>query len=454
MQYGKLPPVMKIQISDHFTFKKLIRFVLPSIAMIIATSLYGNVDGFFVTNWVGETPFAAINLSWPLIMIFGGVGFVFGTGGSAVVATALGENEADRANQNFSLIIYFGIALGILLGAIGFIFAPQFGVLLGADGELLKCSIKYMRILFCFTPAFILQNMFQSLCSTASKPKLGLDATIIAGVGNIVLDAIFIVGLKWGLVGAAIGTAMSQFFGGIVPLIFFARENDTNFKLCIPKFHRKVITKTCTNGVSEFVNNLTLSIVIILYNLKLMEIAGQNGVNAFGIIQYINFTFISVFIGIVMGSAPIISFNNGANDYAELQNVFKKEVTLLLSSGVILFGLAELLSKPFVYVFIQENKELFDMSVHGLRIFCIAFLLMGFNMLGSSLFTALENGGISAVIAFIRSFVFPIAALYTIPTLLGNTLDSVWICQIIIEAFSFVMVLSFILGFRKRYKYL
>ena len=444
---------MKIEISEHFTFKKLIRFVLPSIAMMIATSMYGNVDGFFVTNWVGETPFAAINLTWPLIMIFGGIGFVFGTGGSAVVATALGENDRERANQNFSLIIYAGFLLGVILGALGFIFAPQFGTLLGADGELLKCSIKYMRILFCFTPFFILQNIFQSLCSTASKPKLGLWATIAAGVGNIALDATFIVGLKWGLLGAAIGTGMSQFFGGIVPLAFFAKENDTCFKLCIPKWRGKVIIKTCTNGVSEFVNNLTLSIVIILYNLKLMEIAGQNGVNAFGIIQYINFTFISVFIGIVMASAPIFSFNNGANDYAELQNVFKKVVTLLLSSGAILFTLAELLAKPFVFIFIQENKELFEMSVHGLRIFCIAFLLMGFNMLGSSLFTALENGLVSAIIAFIRSFVFPIIALYTIPTLFGNTLDSVWICQIFVETFGFILVLSFILGFRKRYKY-
>ena len=444
---------MKIEISEHFTFKKLIRFVFPSIAMMIFTSLYGNVDGFFVTNFVGETPFAAVNLTWPVIMIFGGAGFVFGTGGSAVIATAFGEGDNERANRNFSLIVYFAIAAGIVLGALGFAFARPLGILLGAEGELLECCVMYLRILFCFTPVFVLQNMFQSLCATASKPKLGLYATLAAGIGNVVLDALFIVAFKWGLVGAAIGTAMSQFFGGIVPLVFFARDNDSNLRLGKTNFVGKVITKTCTNGVSEFVNNLTISIVIILYNLKFMEIAGQDGVNAFGIVQYINFTFSSVFIGIVMGSAPIISFNNGAHDYAELQNIFKKDVTILLSSGVVLTLLAELLARPFTLIFIRDNEALIEMSVHGFRLFCLSFILMGFNMLGSSLFTALGNGGISAFIAAFHSFIFPLLALYTVPALLGNTIDSVWICQVIIEGVSFVLILAFLIGYRKRYKY-
>ncbi len=443
---------MKIEISDHFTYKKLLKFAYPSIIMMLFTSIYGNVDGFFVSNFVGEIPFAAVNLTWPVIMIFGGVGFVFGCGGNAVIATALGEGDKERANRYFSLIVYASIAVGIVLGGIGFLLRRQLSIALGAEGELLDACVLYLSVLFAFTPFFLEQNMFQSLCATAGKPKLGLIATIAAGLGNLVLDFLAIVVLKWGVFGAALATGISQFFGGIIPLIFFARENDTYFKLGKTVFEGKILTKTCTNGISEFVNNLTLSIVIILYNIKLIELAGQDGVNAFGIVQYIEFMFMSVFIGLEMAAAPIISFNNGANDYAELQNIFKKCVSLLGIFGVILLAIGHTFARPFTLIFIRDNADLINMSVHGFRLFSISFLTLGITGFASSLYTALGNGLLSAVISVMKSFVLPIIVLYTLPNFLG--LNGIWLSQLVVEIAYLLIVIPVVIKNNKRYHYL
>lgn len=443
---------MKIEISDHFTLRKLLKFAYPSIIMMLFTSIYGCVDGFFVTNFVGEIPFAAINLTWPIIMIFGGIGFVFGTGGNAIIATALGEGNEERARRYFSLIVYTSIVVGIAFGVIGYLFKARLSAALGAEGELLDTCIVYLSVLFFFTPFFLEQNMFQSLCSTAGKPKLGLIATICAGVGNFVLDYFAIVVFKWGTFGAALATGISQFFGGIIPLIYFMKKNDSYLKLGKTKFEGKVLLKTCTNGASEFVNNLTLSIIIILFNLKLIELAGQDGVNSFGIIQYIEFIFLSIFLGLEMASAPIISYNNGAKNLKELQNIFKKDIGLLLAFGAILLTVGHIFARPFSMVFANNNETLINMTVHGFRLFAIAILTMGATGFTSTLFTALGNGWLSALLSFLKSFVLPIIVLNILPNFLG--LNGIWLSQLVIEIIFIFIAVPVVIKNNKRYHYI
>lgn len=442
---------MRIQLSDHFTYERLMRFVFPSIVMMIFTSIYGTVDGIFVSNFVGETPFAAINLTWPVLMLMSAFGFMVGSGGNAVVSKAMGEGDYERANRYFSMLIYATLIFGTVLAVFGVVFMRRICVMLGAEGDLLDECITYMSVLVPVIPIFMLQNVFQSLCITAEKPKFGLYVTVGAGVANMILDALFIVVFEWGLIGAAIATAMSQIIGGLVPLIYFSFKNSSRLRLTKAKFEAQVLIKTCTNGASELMTNISMSLVNILYNYKLMEIAGEDGVNAYGIIMYVNFVFVSVFLGYAIGSAPIIGYNYGAQNRAELQNMFKKSLILISATGVFLTVLAEVSADLLAGIFVSNSPALMEMTAHGFRIYAIAFLIMGFNIFSSAFFTALGNGLVSAIISFLRTLVFQVVPLMILPVFFG--LDGVWAAIVVAELIGVIVSFAFFTKLKQRYGY-
>ncbi len=419
--------------------------------MMVFISIYGMVDGFFVSNFVGGTSFAAVNLTWPMIMIFGGVGFMFGTGGNAIIARTLGEGHKKDASEYFSLVIYAAIICGIALAIIALIFNRQLCALLGAEGKLLDCCVTYCKIIFPCIPFFMLQNVFQSLCATAEKPRLSLYATIAAGISNVVLDALFILVFDMGLVGAALGTASTQVLGGLIPLIYFMRENDSLLKLGHTKFYKNILIHTCTNGISELATNITLSLVSILYNLEIIKIAGELGVNAYGIIMYVAFIFISIYIGYTVGIAPVVSYNYGAKNIPELQNVFRLSLIITGLFGLLGTALSELLARPFALIFANGDEQLISLTVHGFRIFALAFLVGGFSMFASAFFTALGNGPVSAAIAVSRTFIFQIIPLYILPKFLG--MDGIWFSMLSAEILGILVSAAFIIAKRKRYNY-
>lgn len=442
---------MRIQLSDHFTYKRLLRFVISPILMMVCTSLYSIVDGFFVSNYVGKTPFAAVNLIMPVCMGLGTVGTMIGTGGSAIVSQALGEGKRQQANRYFSMLVYFAIILSIVLSVIGIAFARPIAEILGAENELLENCVVYSRILFIALTAFILQNIFQSFFITAEKPSLSLKISIIAGVTNVVLDFLFIVIFHWGIAGAAMATGIGQIVAGIIPVIYFARKNDSLLQLTKTKVERKILGKAFINGSSEMITNLSTSLVNILYNFQLMKLAGENGVAAYGIIMYVNFIFMAIYFGYSIGSAPIIGYHYGAANHDELKNLFRKSVLLMGGAGIVLTLLAEILTNPLVNIFASYDKELFDLTCHGFRLYSLAFIVMGINVWGSSFFTALGNGVISAAISFLRTLVFQISVVLILPLFLG--IDGIWLAIVAAEFLALIVTVICFITQKNRYQY-
>ncbi len=442
---------MRIQLSDHFTYRKLLRFVLPSIAMMIFTSIYGVVDGFFVSNFVGETPFKAVNFIYPFIMILGSFGFMFGTGGSALISKTIGEGERERANRLFSMLTYISAVLGAVIGGVGMLVVEPLAKALGAEGQLLTDSVLYGRIILAAMPAFMLQQEFQSFFITAERPKAGLFVTLAAGCTNILFDFLFIAVFKWGLVGAALATAGSQVVGGIVPIIYFLRPNKSILKLGRPNFDGRALFKTVTNGSSEFFSNVSMSLVGLLYNWQLMRYAGEDGIAAYGVMMYVGWIFVSIFVGFSIGTAPLIGYNYGAKNKEELKNLFRKSlvVTAVLSVGM--FVLSEALARPLAFIFISYNEHILEMTVRGFRIFSFQFLFCGLAIFGSGFFTALNNGLISAIISFLRTLVFQIGAVLLLPLLFKT--DGIWASVIIAEFAAAALSVIFILFNKKKYGY-
>ena len=443
---------MNIQLSDHFTYRRLIRFVIPSVAMMILTSIYGVVDGLFVSNFVGKTPFAAVNLVIPFTMILGAFGFMLGTGGTALVAKTLGEGRQEEANRIFSMLIYFALGLGVLLTIFGIAVLKGIVIKMGADDAMLRHCMIYGRIVLLGIPFYMLQNMFQNFLIAAEKPQLGLIVTIAAGVTNMVLDALFIAVLGWGVAGAAAATALGQCVGGLVPFVYFARKNSSRLALVKTKLLGGALLRTCTNGSSELVSNISMSSVGMLYNAQLMKVAGENGVAAYGVILYVNFIFIAIYLGYAYGSAPIVAFNYGAGQKAELQNVLKKSLKLLLGTGIVLLSIGVLFAGVLSGLFVGYDAQLYAMTVRGLRFYAVSFLLSGFNIFGSSFFTALNNGMVSAAISFLRTVVFEVAAVLILPLFFG--LDGVWCAITVAELASILITIGAFSALRKRYQYL
>ena len=444
---------MNIQLSDHLTYRKLIRFTLPSIAMMIFTSIYGVVDGYFVSNYAGKTPFAAVNLIMPFLMIVATVGFMFGTGGTAIVAKTIGEGDRDRANRYFSLFVYFSFILGAVFSLLGIIFIRPISVMLGADGELLECCVLYGRIILLSLPFFVLQLLFQSFFVTAEKPQLGLAVTIISGVTNMVLDAVLVILLpqEYKLTGAAVATALSQFVGGALPLVYFARTNGSLLKLTKTHFDGKAVLSAAINGSSEFMSNVSMSVVGMLYNLQLIEYAGENGIAAYGVMMYVSMIFAAAFIGYSIGTAPVFGYNWGAQRKEELSDLLKKSIVMIGVFGVLMVAAAELSARPLSLIFVGYDAELTELTVAGFRIFALSFLFMGFAIFGSGFFTSLGDGVTSALISFLRTMVFQIAAVMLLPLVWG--IDGIWLSIVVAEVMAVVLCAFFVVIKRKKYGY-
>jgi len=444
---------MKIHLYEHFTYKKIIKFTLPSIAMMIFTSIYGVVDGFFVSNFAGKAPFTAVNFIYPFIMMLGAFGFMFGTGGSALIAKTLGEGKKEKANKLFSMFVYVSAAFGVIIGVLGVILLRPIASALGAEGELLENCVTYGRILLISMPAFMLQFEFQSFCATAEKPQLGLAVTIGAGVTNMALDAVLVLLLpqELKLTGAAIATALSQCVGGLVPLIYFARKNDSLLKLTAFEFDTKAFFKGCGNGSSELMANISMSLVAMLYNAQLMAYAGEDGVAAYGVLMYVNMIFLAIYIGYSVGSAPIIGYNFGAENKTELKSVLKKSLVIISVSSVLMLVAGILLASPLSDIFVSYDQGLRDMTENAFFIFSFSFLFAGLAIFGSSFFTALNNGLISAIMSFLRTMVFQIAAVLLLPKIMG--LDGIWLSVVVAELMAAVLSVLFIIAKRKKYGY-
>lgn len=442
---------MNIQLSDHFTYKKLLKFTLPSIIMLVFTSIYGVVDGFFVSNIVGKIPFAAVNFIMPVLMVLGAFGFMFGTGGSALIAMTMGEGDREKADRLFSMFIWVTAIIGVIITIVSVIFLPYIAEILGADGQLLNDSVTYGRVILIALPFYMLQIEFQSFFVTAEKPQLGLYVTIASGVANMILDALFMAVFNWGIVGAALATASSQVVGGLVPIIYFARPNTSLLKLTKSNFDIKAFTKACTNGSSELMSNISMSVVGMLYNIQLLKYAGENGVAAYGVLMYVNFVFISAFIGFSVGSAPVVSYHYGAKNDSELKGLLKKSTVIIGIFAVAMFILAEILAYPLSYIFVGYDKVLMDMTLRGFLFFSFSFLFAGFAIFGSGFFTALNDGLTSALISFLRTLVFQIAAVLILPLFLK--LDGIWISVVAAEIMAVVITVIFLKVKRKTYNY-
>ena len=440
-----------IQLSDHFTYGRLLRFTLPSIIMLVFTSIYGVVDGFFVSNVVGKTPFTAVNFIWPVLMILGAVGFMFGTGGGALIAKTMGEGRREEANRLFSMLIYISAGCGVVLTVVGLVTIRPVCVALGAQGQLLEDAVTYGRVLLLGIPAYILQYEFQCLFATAEKPQLGLYVTVAAGLTNMVLDAVLIAVFPFGLVGAAAATVLSQCVGGIIPLVYFARPNSSLLRLGRTRFDGKALLRTCTNGASELLSNISMSVVSMLYNVQLLHYAGEDGIAAYGVLMYVNMVFIAVFIGYSVGTSPVVSFHYGAQNHDELRSLRRKSLTITGIFAVLMFAAAEVLARPLSMIFVGYDAGLLEMTLRAFFIYSFSFLFAGFSIFGSSFFTALNDGLVSAAISFLRTLVFQVAAVLLFPLIWD--LDGIWLSITAAEALAVAVTVVFLIAKRKKYRY-
>ncbi len=442
---------MKIQLSDHFNYRKLLRFTMPSIIMMIFTSIYGVVDGIFVSNFAGKTPFAAINLIMPYIMLFGSFGFLVGTGGTALISKTLGMGDKQKANQIFTLLTWVCIIGGLILTAVSMLLLKPAAILMGAKDQILTDCITYGLIVLPATAAYITQFAYQSFCVAAEKANLSLVMTVVSGVCNIVLDALFVAVFRWGLIGAAAATSIAQFVGAVIPLVYFARPNKSLLRLTRCRMDWSALLRTFTNGSSELMTNISMSIVGILYNLQLIHYAEDDGIAAYGVIMYVNLFFIAMFIGFSIGTAPLIGYNHGAQNHKELKNLFKKSMVVLAVTSVVMTGTAIALSGPLALIFVGYDEALMKMTAHGFMLYAFSFLACGFNIFGSSMFTALNNGFISALISFFRTLVCQVAAVLLLPLIWE--LDGIWLAVVIAELTAMGITVGCFLLFKKKYHY-
>lgn len=442
---------MKIQLSDHFTFGKLLRFTLPSVVMMVFTSIYSVVDGFFVSNFVGKTSFAAVNFIFPVLSILGTVGFMFGAGGSALIARTMGEGDNERACKLFSLFVYVTAGLGVITAVLGMVFIRPIAAMLGAGGQMLEDCVLYARINLLALPALMLQMEFQSFFITAEKPQLGLTVTVAAGVTNMVLDALLTAVFPLGLAGAASATAISQALGGVIPLFYFGHKNGSRLRLCRTGFDGRALLKACVNGSSELMSNISMSLVGMLYNVQLIRYAGEDGIAAYGVIMYVSFTFVAIFIGYSTGVAPVVGFHFGAGNSGELKNLYRKSLVIILSVSVAMLALSEALARPLSGVFVGYDPELYGMTVGAFQIYSFSFLFSGIAIFGSAFFTALSDGLTSALISFLRTLLFQAAAVLLFPIIWG--IEGIWLSTVAAEVMAVAVTVAFLLTKRKKFRY-
>lgn len=443
--------MQRINLSDHFTYRKLLRFTLPSIVMMVFTSIYGVVDGFFVSNFAGDTAFTAVNLILPFSFVLGAFGFMFGAGGSALIGKTLGEGKQEKASRIFSLLVYSSFILGVVLSFFGILFLKPAARALGARGEIFDLCIEYGTIVLLALPAFMIQFEFQSFFAVAEKTSFGLFVTVCAGFVNILLDALFVAGLGWGVKGAAWATACSQIVGAAIPLCYFLCKNNSPLRLGKTVFDKKALLKTATNGSSELMINIALSLVSMFYNSQLLKYVGNYGVAAYGVLMYVGMIFNAIFIGYSVGAAPIVSFHFGAKNKKELQGLLRKSSMLIGIFSLAMFLTSLWLSYPLSKFYVGYNAELLRLTHRGFIIFSFSFIFMGYAIYFSSFFTALNDGLTSALISFLRALVFQTAAVFLLPLWLG--VDGIWLSLVIAELMSMVCSLFFLFIKQKRYGY-
>ena len=442
---------MTIRLSDHFSCGRLLRFALPSILMMVFTSIYGVVDGFFISNYVGKAPFAAVNLIMPFLMLLGTLGFMVGAGGSALIGKYLGEGKGEEAKRLFSFLIYLTVGAGIVVAVAGELMLRPVARALGADETMLTGCVRYGRIILIGLPALMLQFAFHSFYVTAERPQMGLYVTLSAGGINMLLDWILVGLLRLDIEGAAMATIISQFVGGYLPLIYFLCPNRSLLRIGKARFDGRALAKMLGNGVSEFVSNISMSVVTMLYNVQLMKFAGENGVAAYGALMYVCFIFISIFIGYAVGTAPIISFHFGAQNPAELKSLLQKSLWMLGGFALLMLIAGELLAKPLSELYVGYDRELMNMTVRGFQISSISFFFAAFPIYGSSFFTALNDGKSSAIISFLRQCVFQVGAVLLLPLVFG--LDGVWFSNVFAEIAATILTVCFWIGKRKQFHY-
>ncbi len=442
---------MKIQLSEHFTYRKLIKFTIPTIVMMIFTSIYGVVDGIFVSNCVGAEAFAAVNLILPALMILGTIGFMIGTGGSALVSKTIGEGDTRKANEYFSMLIYLLIIVGAIFTLVGVFLVKPISVLLGATEDMLEDCVTYGTALILFLVPFVLQNCFQSFLIVAEKPTFGLIISVISGVLNMVLDFLCMKVLGMGVLGAAAATGISQLAGAIIPIIYFIRKNDSPLKLTKAKWEGRAILQACVNGSSEMLTNLSMSLVNMLYNLQLMKYIGSDGVVAYGIIMYVGFIFSGTYLGYSIGTAPIIGYHYGAKNTEELKSLLKKSLKLMAVTSVVMTVLAEISSKLLASIFVSYNTQLLEMTTRAIQLFSLSYFISGFNIFASSFFTALNNGVVSGAISFLRTLLFQIIMIMVLPSFWG--VDGIWLAVVFAESLALVVSAVFLIANKKKYQY-
>ncbi|HIR47232.1 MAG TPA: MATE family efflux transporter [Candidatus Caccousia avicola] len=442
---------MGIQLSDHFTYSRLFRFTLPSIVMLIFSSLYGVVDGFFVSNFVGKEAFTAVNFIMPFLMILGAIGFLFGTGGGALIARTMGEGNPELANRQFSLVVYVSLGIGVILTVLGFWMLRPVASFLGAEGVLLEDCVRYGRVILLANPAYILQYEFQCLFATAQKPKLGLYVTVASGLTNMVLDALFVAVFPWGLEGAAAATALSQCIGGLLPLLYFGRKNSSRLRLTRTQWMGRALLKVCGNGSSELLSNISMSLVSMLYNVQLLRYAGQDGVASYGVLMYVMLVFQSIFIGYSIGVAPVVSYQYGAKNSVELQGLRQKSLRVIGAAAVLMFAVALLSAEPLSRIFVGYDAALLDLTLHAFSIYSFSFLFAGFSIFASAFFTALNDGLTSAVISFVRTLVFQVVCVLVFPLIWG--VDGIWLAIVGAEMLAVAVSAGFLVIKRKKYGY-
>ena len=440
-----------IQLSDHFTYSRLFRFTLPSIVMLIFSSLYGVVDGFFVSNFVGKEAFTAVNFIMPFLMILGAIGFLFGTGGGALIARTMGEGNPELANRQFSLVVYVSLGIGVILTVLGFWLLRPVASFLGAEGVLLEDCVRYGRVILLANPAYILQYEFQCLFATAQKPKLGLYVTVASGLANMVLDALFVAVFPWGLEGAASATALSQCVGGLLPLLYFGRKNSSRLRLTRTQWMGRALLKVCGNGSSELLSNISMSLVSMLYNVQLLRYAGQDGVASYGVLMYVMLVFQSIFIGYSIGVAPVVSYQYGAKNSAELRGLRQKSLRVIGAAAVLMFAVALLSAEPLSRIFVGYDAALLDLTLHAFSIYSFSFLFAGFSIFASAFFTALNDGLTSAVISFVRTLVFQVVCVLVFPLIWG--VDGIWLAIVGAEMLAVAVSAGFLVIKRKKYGY-
>lgn len=442
---------MKIGLTGHYSVTRLVKTSLPLIAMMIVTSIYSVIDGYFVSNFAGSTEFASMNLVWPVLSLASAIGLMIGTGGSALVSKTLGEGDRRKAEGIFTMLVRVSIAVGCIVSVLLIVFMKDIVTALGAKGDMIPLAEEYGRIVSLGMVGFILQMEFQSFYMTAERPQLGTMMSIVSGVVNIALDALFIIAFGWGLEGAAVATAVSLGIGGAFPLVYFSSSsNKSNLKFikgCGTDW--KALGKACSNGISEYVGNVALSIVSIGYNIQLMKYIGENGVSAYGVIMYVGFIFGSVFIGYNLCASQVIAYNYGAGNRKELRSLLGKSLILIGTAGLILTAAAQLSAPLLSRIFVGYDDGLSELTVHALRLYMVSFLLCGFNTFCSAWFTALNNGIVSAVAAFSRTLVLELGTVFILPSIIG--IDGIWFSVSVAEILAFLMTLTLIFCFRKRY---